>query len=84
MEMSWIAENWLVLLFGGGMLAMHLFGHGHGGKKKAQGRVNSPNEPSDATFEDPATGRRDRSQKPKIKLASVIEHAEFAPEKPKT
>lgn len=29
--MSWLAENWLWLLLGGGMVAMHLFGHRHGG-----------------------------------------------------
>lgn len=29
--MQWIAENWIVLLLVGGMIAMHLFGHGHGG-----------------------------------------------------
>ncbi len=28
--MQWIVDNWLVLLLGGGMVAMHLFGHGHG------------------------------------------------------
>lgn len=28
--MEWIADNWLVLLLGGGMVAMHMFGHGHG------------------------------------------------------
>lgn len=28
--MQWLAENWLVLLLFTGMLAMHLFGHGHG------------------------------------------------------
>ncbi len=28
--MQWMIENWLLLLVGGGMLAMHLFGHGHG------------------------------------------------------
>lgn len=34
--MQWILENWFLVLFGGGMIAMHLFGHGHGshGKKK--------------------------------------------------
>jgi len=80
--MSWIVENWLVLLFGGGMLALHLFGHG--GHKKAQGRENSPKAPSDAMFGDPATSRSDRPQKPKIESASVIEHAEFAPAKSKT
>ncbi len=29
--MQWIAENWVLLLVAGGMIAMHLFGHGHGG-----------------------------------------------------
>lgn len=29
--MQWIVDNWLILLLGGGMVAMHLFGHGHGG-----------------------------------------------------
>ena len=29
--MQWILDNWLLLLLGGGMVAMHLFGHGHGG-----------------------------------------------------
>ena len=28
--MQWLAENWLLVLLGGGMVAMHLFGHGHG------------------------------------------------------
>ena len=30
--MEWFSENWVWLLFFGGMVAMHLFGHGgHGG-----------------------------------------------------
>lgn len=29
--MQWVLDNWLILLFVGGMAAMHLFGHGHGG-----------------------------------------------------
>lgn len=30
--MDWLAENWVWVLFGIGMVAMHLFGHGgHGG-----------------------------------------------------
>lgn len=29
--MQWIIDNWLTLVLIGGMLAMHLFGHGHGG-----------------------------------------------------
>jgi len=40
--MQWIAENWFLLLFGGGMLAMHLFGHGkHGGHS----RPKKPDDP---------------------------------------
>ncbi len=31
--MEWIAENWILVLLGGAMVAMHLFGHGHGHKK---------------------------------------------------
>ena len=37
--MQWLAENWFLVLIGGGMIAMHLFGHGgHGGhgKKKPE------------------------------------------------
>jgi len=30
--MQWVFENWLLLLLGGGMVAMHVFGHGHGHK----------------------------------------------------
>jgi hypothetical protein len=29
--MQWLLDNWILVLFGGGMIAMHLFGHGHGG-----------------------------------------------------
>jgi hypothetical protein len=39
--MQWISDNWLLLLLGGGMLAMHLFGHGkrggHGGHGGGKG-----------------------------------------------
>jgi hypothetical protein len=31
--LQWVVENWVLVLFGGGMIAMHLFGHrGHGSK----------------------------------------------------
>lgn len=30
--MQWIIDNWLLLLFGGGIIVMHLFGHGGHGK----------------------------------------------------
>jgi len=30
--MQWLVDNWILVLLGGGMIAMHLFGHGrHGG-----------------------------------------------------
>ena len=29
--MEWLFENWVLVLVFGGMAAMHLFGHGHGG-----------------------------------------------------
>jgi len=35
--MQWLSENWILVLFGGGMIAMHLFGHGHGGKSGSGG-----------------------------------------------
>lgn len=39
--MQWLLDNWILVLFGVGMLAMHLFGHGHGGHsgKKAGGAL---------------------------------------------
>ena len=30
--MQWVIENWILLLVGGGFVAMHLFGHSHGQK----------------------------------------------------
>lgn len=46
--MQWITENWIMLLLVGGMIAMHLFGHGHGhgghgghGKQKTKHAPNS-------------------------------------------
>jgi len=37
--MQWLLDNWFWVLFGGGLIAMHLFGHGHGGHggKKGNG-----------------------------------------------
>lgn len=47
--MQWILDNWILVLFGGGMIAMHMFGHGHGGhgghggkKRYGQGGPGSP------------------------------------------
>jgi hypothetical protein len=41
--MEWIIENWVLVLVIGGMAALHLFGHGHGGHKhgKTAKRVQS-------------------------------------------
>lgn len=39
--MTWLAENWIWVLFGLAFIAMHLFGHG--GPKKA------PAEPADGS-----------------------------------
>ena len=49
--MAWISENWLLILLFGGMAAMHLFGHGHGGHKhgKASKRQNAEEETPDAS-----------------------------------
>jgi len=60
--MQWITENWLLLLFGGGMLAMHLFGHGHGHKRGHKGGDHAaPEKPSDDTEQpDPATAERSK------------------------
>lgn len=50
---QWITENWLTLLLVGGMLAMHLFGHGHGKKKRsARLRVDDDRSGADATTPD--------------------------------
>ena len=36
--MQWLADNWFLVLFGGGMIAMNLFGHGHGGGHGGHGK----------------------------------------------
>lgn len=46
--MQWILENWFLILIGGGMIATHLFGHGHGGhgKKKPPGDMKDDDKPA--------------------------------------
>lgn len=51
--MQWLADNWLVLLLFVGMLAMHLFGHGHGSHGGCGTTRGKP--------EDRAAGRRART-----------------------
>jgi len=85
--MNWIAENWLILLFGGGMLAMHLFGHGHGShaKKGAPKKgAPSPDEISDATFEQSTLSSvpGPLGKRPKIDLGGSVEHVDFTAAKP--
>lgn len=36
--MQWVLGNWALLLAGGGMVAMHLFGHG----RKDRGHASQP------------------------------------------
>ena len=38
--MEWLFENWVLVLVFGGIAAMHLFGHGHGGRKHEKARKN--------------------------------------------
>lgn len=55
--MDWLIENWVLVLFGGGMIAMHLFGHGHGGhgrKHEGHNPDHTPENP-DQTDEAPPT-----------------------------
>lgn len=51
--MSWLAENWIWVLLGGGMVAMHLFGHGGHGGGCGGGHGNPKKEPAE-----PAEGTR--------------------------
>ncbi len=56
--MQWVLDNWIWILFGVGMIAMHMFGHGghggHDGHGKSRngasqtGRKSEPDAPSTA------------------------------------
>lgn len=54
--MQWIVDNWVLLLLGGGFLAMHLFGHGHGHGRKGKGHA-----PEDPARHDAAAPQEDES-----------------------
>ncbi len=44
--MEWVLDNWFLLLFGGGMIAMHMFGHGgHGGRKNRTAEAEPDGKP---------------------------------------
>jgi hypothetical protein len=53
--MTWVTENWLILLLVGGMIGMHLFGHGGHGKKKP------PPQEKDTSDENAPQARQDTS-----------------------
>lgn len=40
--MAWLSENWVWVLFGVGMIAMHMFGHGGHGGHGGGGRDEEP------------------------------------------
>ncbi len=41
--MQWVLENWIWILFGGGMIVMHLVGHGGHGGHGARGKDDQDN-----------------------------------------
>jgi len=53
--MQWILDNWVLILLGGGMIAMHLRGHGskgHGGGGCCGGKSKpKPEEDSEPTLQ---------------------------------
>ena len=47
--MTWLAENWIWVIFGVAFVAMHLFGHGgHGGHSGHGSHENGHRGPDDA------------------------------------
>jgi len=57
--MEWLVENWVLVLVFGGMAAMHLFGHGHGGHKhgKATKRHGAHEKTPDASADTGAASK---------------------------
>ena len=55
--MQWVIDNWVLVLLGGGMVAFHLFGHGHGhGRKGGQkGADDAPGDQADGGQPDRTT-----------------------------
>lgn len=52
--MQWVLDNWIWILLGGGMIAMHMFGHGgHGGHGKSHNEA--PQADGKAEADPPAT-----------------------------
>jgi len=40
--MTWITDNWIVILLGVGFIAFHLFGHGGHGRRHKHGSDKKP------------------------------------------
>ena len=52
--MTWLAQNWIWILFGIAFVAMHLFGHGgHGGHGSQSNGRGDASETKPARTEDP-------------------------------
>ena len=48
--MEWFLQNWVWILFGVAMIAMHMFGHGgHGGHRGHGGHGGNQNDPKPAS-----------------------------------
>ena len=63
--MTWLAQNWIWVLFGVACVAMHLFGRGgHGGHGGHIGHVSGQTIPRDATDAHATEAARDRSAAP--------------------
>jgi len=54
--MQWVLDNWVWLLLGGGMIAMHLFGHGGHGSHGKNRNTGSQSEPESQPSPPPAAG----------------------------
>jgi len=58
--MQWVIDNWVLVLLGGGFVAMHLFGHGHGhGRKGRRDDQATGSDDRADTAELPREGRHD-------------------------
>lgn len=54
--MEWVLDNWIWILLGGGMVAMHLFGHGGHGSHGKNRDAGSPTEPAPQPSPPPTAG----------------------------
>ncbi len=54
--MTWITENWIVVLLGVGFIAFHLLGHrAHGGRRRGHGHRPDPALPLEPTSIPPSS-----------------------------